>query len=261
MENNEKKQHIKKCGLCEKQVSWIHGDKPKTCPYCQAIQWDKPKDECYLFNVQEQYIKTKDKKYLGDIYKRLLVYGTKMARKMLGGSVRLDSEILEDRVQDAVTQFISYYLRRADYYITISFGYQIQKALQQTLYRKKQQDIDKNEISYNNPIKSGEEKTFLDKISEDFDDGNKYDNEMFNSTNKNFVIEEVSKFVDKVFNSIAENRGIDQAILSMVLLHHYLNKKKDGFFEDFYSYYGYDVKENFELEKIALMEFLQELQN
>ena len=258
MEENEKKQHIKKCGLCFKQVSWEHGNKPDVCPLCGAIQWDKPVDECYLFNLQEKYKQTKDQKYLGQMYERLIVYGSKIARKMLG-SAKLDEEKFNDRVQDAVTYFISYYLRREDYYITISFGYQIQKALQQQLYKKKQQDIDKNEMSYDAPVKWGEEKTFKDKISEDFDDGNKYDNEILHETNKNFILEELSNFIDQIYNAIAKNRGVDQAILSMILLHNYILKQKDQYFEDFYKYYGYELKESFETEKLVLLEFLEEL--
>lgn len=258
MEENEKKKYTKKCGLCLKPITWIHGNKPDICPECNAIYWDKPIDECYLFNLQEKYKQTKDQKYLGQMYERLIIYGSKIARKMLG-SAKLDQEKFEDRVQDAVTYFISYYLKREDYYITMSFGYQIIKALQQQLYRKKQQDIDKNELSYDAPVKGGEEKTFKDKISEDFDDGNKYDNEILHQTNKNFVLEEISNFIDKIYNSIAENRGIDQAVLSMILLHNYILKQKDQYFEDFYKYYGYELKESFELEKLVLLEFLEEL--
>lgn len=258
MEENEKKKYTKKCGLCLKPITWIHGNKPDICPECNAIYWDKPVDECYLFNLQEKYKQTKDQKYLGQMYERLIIYGSKIARKMLG-SAKLDQEKFEDRVQDAVTYFISYYLKREDYYITMSFGYQIIKALQQQLYKKKQQDIDKHEISYDAPVKGGEEKTFKDKISEDFDDGNKYDNDILNQSNKNFILEEISEFIEKVYNSIAENRGIDQAILSMILLHNYILKQKDQYFEEFYKYYGYNLKESFELEKLVLLEFLEEL--
>lgn len=258
MEN--RKQHTRACGLCRKNVQWPHGSKPTICPHCDAIKWDKPRDECYLFNVQEQYRQTKDQKYLGQIYERCMIYGTRVANKALSGMVNMDSEVLQDKVQDAVTTFISYYLRRDDYHITESFGYQILKAVQQQLYRKKQQDVDKNEMSYDAPFSEGEDKTFKDKISEDHDDGNKYDNENLEKMNKVFIIEELSNFIDKVYMAIAENRGIDHAILSMVLLHHYLQKKKDLYFDNFYTYFGYDLKESFELEKLVLLEFLEEMQ-
>lgn len=256
MEKIEKKKHIKKCGLCQEKVIWTHGEKPTVCPLCDAIQWDKPKDECYLFNVQKKYIETKDKKYLGDMYERCFEYGKKIAHKML--SIKLDEEVFEERVQDAVTTFIMYYLRKENYCIEVSFGYQILKALQQQLYRKKQKNIDQLEMSYDTPIKDGE-KTFKDKISEDFDDGNKYSNEAFAKTNKDYLINEISNFVDKVYNVIAENKGVESAILSMILLHNYINKKKDVYFESFYKYFGYEIKKSFELEKLVLLEFLEEM--
>jgi hypothetical protein len=131
----------------KKKRNWKQTNVSATAVGIASIQWDKPVDECYLFNLQEKYKQTKDQKYLGQMYERLIVYGSKIAHKMLG-SAKLDQEKFEDRVQDAVTYFISYYLRREDYYITMSFGYQIIKALQQQLYKKRQQDIDRHEMSY-----------------------------------------------------------------------------------------------------------------
>ena len=45
----------------------------------------------------------------------------------------------------------------------------------------------------------------------------------------------------------------------MILLHNYINKKKDVYFESFYKHFGYEIKESFETEKLVLLEFLEEL--
>ncbi len=259
MEEEDKKRHLKKCGVCKKNVIWIHGSKPELCPFCESIRWDKPRDEAILFNLQKKYIDTGDNKYLGQMYQVMIPYTQRIMNKMLGGSVKLDEERFQDRVEDAVTYFVSYYLKRSDYQITDSFGFQLLKASQQQLYRKKQKDIDSSEVSYDAPLKSGEDKTFKDKLSEDFQDGNKYSKEIVDLSNKVFLVKELSIFIDKVYNSIAKNRGIDEAILSIVLLHHYLNKKKESFFDEFYEYYGQGLRESFELEKIALMQYIEEL--
>ena len=260
MQEIEKKQHIKKCGVCTKQVKWEHGSKPETCPYCSAIRWDKPHDEAVLFNIQKKYLETKDQKYLGQMYTHMLPYATRIINKMLGANVHIDEERLQDRIEDTVTYFISYFLKRPDYYITESFGFQLLKAAQQQLYRKKQKDIDMREISYDTPIKEGEENSFKDKITEDsLEDGNKYSHDLVNISNRSYILKEVSSFIDKVYATIAKNRGIDEAIIALVLLHHYLSKKKDYFFDDFYSHFGTQYKDSFELEKIVLMEFIEEL--
>ena len=47
----------------------------------------------------------------------------------------------------------------------------------------------------------------------------------------------------------------------MILLHNYINKKKDVYFENFYKHFGYEIKESFETEKLILLEFLEELKN
>jgi len=260
MEEIEKKKHIKKCGVCAKQVTWIHGSKPEICPYCQAIRWDKPRDEAILFNIQKKYLETRDQKYLGQMYLHMLPYATRIINKMLGSNVHIDEEKLQDRIEDTVTYFISYFLKRPDYYITESFGFQLLKAAQQQLYRKKQKDIDMREISYDEPVKDGEDNTFKDKITEDtLEDGNKYTQSLVDISNRTYLLKEISLFIDKMYNSIALNRGVDNAVLSLVLLHHYLNKQKEPFFDKFYEYYGTDLKESFELEKIALMEFIEEI--
>jgi hypothetical protein len=259
MEDIDRKKYSKKCGVCQKNVTWIHGSKPEICPLCSAIKWDKPKDEAVLFNLQEKYLENRDEKILGQMYAVMIPYTHKIINKLIGGNIHFDEDRLEDKIEDTITQFISYYLRKPNYKITESFGFQLLKSAQQQLYRKKQQDIDRLEMSYDAPLKGGEDKTFKDKISEDFEDGNKYSREIVDLSNKMFLVKELSLFVDKIYNSIAKNRGIDEAILSLVLLHHYLNKKKECFFDEFYNYYGSDLRESFELEKIVLLQYLEEL--
>lgn len=260
MEEADKKRHIKKCPLCDKQITWIHGSKPILCPHCQAVRWDKPKDEAILFNLQEKFKINRDEKILGQMYLKMLPYAQKIINRQLGGCVRYDEEKLEEKAEDSVTTVISYFLRRPDFYITESFGFQLLKAAQQQLYRKKQQDIDKKEFSYDAPVKDGETNTFKDKITEDsIEAGSKYSKDIINMSNRAYLVKELSEFVDKIYNSIAEHRGIDEALLALILLHHYLNKKKDSLFNEFYDRYGSELKESFELEKIVLMEFLESL--
>lgn len=261
MEQSEKTVHIKKCNLCKKQVKWIHGSKPIECPECKAIRWDKPYDEAILFNLQKRFLENnRDSKILGEMYLKMIPYAHRIANKMLGKNLRYDEDKLEQKVEDAVTYFIHYFLKRNDYYITESFGFQIMKALQQQFYNKKQKDIDTNEMSYDEPIKDGEHNTFKDKLSEDLlHDCNKYSTDIINITNKAYVLKEICKFIDKVYDSIAQTRGVDHAILSLLLLHHYMQKQKDSFFEKFYEYFGSDIRESFEIEKLVLFEFIEEL--
>lgn len=261
MENSERKQYIKKCGVCEKQVSWIRGSKPETCPHCNSIRWDKPQDEAKLFNLQRLYLENRDQKILGQMYQALIPYTTKIALKMLRG-VQYDPDKLEQKVEDALTYFISYYLRNKDFYVTESFGFQLLKALQQQLYNKKQQLIDMRELSYDEPIKEGEDNTFKDKISEDvFSDYNKQAQSITDTTNKAFLLKETYTFIDKMYTTIASTRGIDEALLLLVLLHHFLRKRKADFFDDFYAQYGTELKKSFELEKLVFFEFLEDLCN
>jgi hypothetical protein len=202
MEQSERKTYIKKCNICKKQITWIHGSKPEVCPHCLAIRWDKPYDEAILFNLQKKYLENnRDSKILGEMYLKMLPYAHKIANKMIGRSLRYDEDKLEQKVEDAVTYFIHYFLKRSDYYITESFGFQILKALQQQFYNKKQKNIDANEMSYDEPIKDGEYNTFKDKLSEDLlNDCNKYSTDIINIANRTFLLKEINNFIDKVYD-------------------------------------------------------------
>ena len=260
MTEDTRKRHTKKCGACGKQVTWVHGEKPEVCPLCNAIKWYKPADECVLFNLQKVYLETRDQDTLGQMYLKMQPYARKIINKNLGGCVRYDEDKLDDKVEASVETLIRYYIKRPSFYVTESFGYQLLKSAQQQLYNKKQKLQDKKEVSYDNPIKEGADGTYLDKLSNDLvDDDNKHSSELVDLSNKVYLLKELSQFVDATYNAIAKARGIDQAMLSMILFHHYMNKKNDSFFSDFYNHFGGELKETFELQKVVFYEYLEEL--
>jgi hypothetical protein len=56
-----------------------------------------------------------------------------------------------------------------------------------------------------------------------------------------------------------KNRGVKDGVLALILLHHFLNGKKETFFDEFYNQYGTYLKDLIESEKLVLMEYIKEM--
>lgn len=257
--SEEKKLHYKKCGYCEKMISWEHGSCPDNCPKCNAIQWRKPRDECLLFNLQEDYLKTKDEKILGKMYLIMYQYAQKIILKQL--PYKYDESKLEEKTEDAVTTIIKYYLLKPNYKILHSFGGMLFGPTRQELFKKKQQDIDNYEMSYDNFISDSDDKsTFKDKISSDIlHDDDKYTRDLINIHNREYLVKELSRFINEIYRKISTFHGIEKGVLSLILLHHFLNGEKEEFFDNFYLTYGTDLKDLIEKEKLILLEYIEDL--
>jgi hypothetical protein len=247
------KLHIKKCPICKKNIEWEHGDKPETCPHCLSIMWDKPADECILFNLQERYLKSRDNKVLGQMYTVMIPYARRIILKQL--KHHLDEERLEERVEDSVTTIIRYYLTKPEYKILYSFGAMLFGPTQQELFKKKQQDIDMLEMSYDCPLDDGES-TLKDTLSETLLHKEDFSSQL-NDVEKTALIAKVIRFLTMTFTIIVKQYTYEKAMYTMLLLHHFFNKKDLHFFDDFYNHYGTDLKDIFEKTKLSLMEFLE----
>jgi len=253
---NERKIHSRKCSICGKLNKWEHGRKHLNCTKCNSIKWDKPKDEAILFNLQEEYLKTKDKNILGKMYLAMLPYAEKIILKQL--PFKYEETKLEEKVQDTVTTVIQHYLKREDFKVLHSFGGTLFGPSRQELYNKRQKDKDTHEMSYDNFI-GDEEKTFKDTISsEDFHDDDKYTRELVDLSNRQFLIKELARFSNEIYKAVYKNQGINKAILSLVMMHHFLEKKDEEFFDKFYNIYGTHLHELLENEKIVLLQYVRE---
>lgn len=257
MVSTERKVHARKCSICEKVNNWEHGFKHKVCQKCGALYWDKPKDEAILFNLQDKYLENRNDKYLGLMYSAMLPYAEKIILKQL--PFKYDETKLEEKVQDTVTTVIRNYLTKPDYKVLHSFGGTLFGPSRQELYKKRQKDIDNFEVSYDSPISDSDEKTFKDTLSSDsLHDGERYSKELLDKFNKQYLTEELSRFSTEIYKTITKNHDFTKAILSMVLIHHFINKKKDEFFDKFYKQFGTNLQEFLEKEKILLLQYINE---
>lgn len=252
----EKKLHKRKCSLCGKENTWPHGSKHSNCQKCSAVHWDKPKDEALLFNLQEEWLQTRDKNVLGKMYLAMKPYAERIILKQL--PFKYEDSKLEDRVEDTVTTVIKFYLLKEDFKVLHSFGGTLFGPSRFELYNKRQKNIDMNEMGYDNFI-GDEDKTFKETIASDtLHDDDKYTKELVNISNKEFLIKELSRFTNEIYKIIYKNYGINKAILSLIMMHHFLEKKEEDFFDRFYNAFGTNLHEFLENEKIVLLQYIRD---
>lgn len=253
----------KKCSVCEK-IHVYEGDVPS--PFrcsCGTIRWDKPLMEAQLFTLQEKYLENRDNKILGEMYKILFKYSKNMIWSRVKNKYSMSEDKIESKAQDASTAIIQYYLTKPYFMVNESFGSYVVGAVSYQLYYKKIKDIDEFEVSLSTPLGSdqnpGKEATLEDKLSERTTEDVSSFNEYFDEDKEERLIEEMDKFLEKSLKHLAIQQGVRQAVYSFSLLHSFLNQKPDKFFEWVYSEKGRTLQENFELLKLSLFEFLEEV--
>lgn len=116
------------------------------CPHCgkgpKTRDWLKPPIEVALFKLQDEYLKTKSREVLGQMYLYLWQYAIGKIRKMAAGKINLTSEVIEEKAMDAATLFIEYYLKKPDFSISTSFGSYLAFQIRAVLYNQKEKEND-----------------------------------------------------------------------------------------------------------------------
>lgn len=87
----------------------------------------------------------------------------------------------------------------------------------------------------------------------------KYTKELMEIANREFLVKELSKFLDKVYITISNNFSVNEAILSLIALHHYIDKKDEDFIDKFYKTFGTDLQSLVEKEKVILLDYIKEI--
>lgn len=159
----ESTDYIRKCTACGKVVTYGRKSKPKTCPYCHDIYWDKPKDERDLFILQDKYIELgRSNEVLGKMYLKIVKYSENIIKKDLKRSGKiLQRDDLADKAESVAIKLIERYLKSPDSTVQSSFGAMLIRISKGILYsnsaKKADQEasldmkIDENLSIMNNP--------------------------------------------------------------------------------------------------------------
>jgi len=238
-----KKRRIKKikCWKCHEPLTDLDSTTNYACPYCNAHYSNKPINEAKLSILQEEYLATRDVKVLNRmmIIIQDIVYNLICSKLKASGKFLNEEDIL-DKVQWTLLKMTQYY-NREEFKITTSFTEYLSQVILYPLYNYKQKNLDQNEISIFTPLghdsDSDNDKTILDKIIENpyLDGVGEAESYLFKELEKEHTITQVTDFIKSVTTMAYKKKGFSTALKLLILFNHYLNKRSNRFFNEWWN--------------------------
>ena len=244
----EPKVRERKCQHCGKIVRYSYGETPQECPFCGSPHWSKPREEYKLFTIQDAYVAAgHDRNLLAPMYEILVFYAENIIKRAIKGKVLFSPEILNEKAQDIALGFFESYFKKENYEVHLSFGGILSKIALGVLYnpRVKHNDellsldfeLDERRKMGDTATKFMEEGPEKDKLNQDvyeeFDDNNPLDS-----------LEPVMKVIEEEKDHIREDFSLADSFLFLVGLRIFLVKSPKCTIDEFYDYYGDNVKQD-----------------
>lgn len=252
----------RKCNICDNTVRWEWGYKPKRCPHCDAVHYDKPPMEAKLFNFQEKFLREdRNPDVIGQMFPHLKEYARRIVLKNLAGKARYDEFKLEEKSADTANKLVEYYLGKPTFEITQSFGYYLDKIAKQNMFAKRIKDQDQFEFSMDEYVETHEDNSnAIDSLEFEAEErSERWHNQIEGQLDVDNIIEESSRFIAKMIDMIRENHGNRMAMMQFLLLIHFIQHQPKSFFNRFYKLKGQEYKEVFEKVKMAFEGYMQSL--
>jgi len=243
------KTYQKTCVYCSNQITYLHKNKPTNCPHCKERDWSKPATETDLFLLQRDFLRTRDNKYLGEMFLILRSYAASLIKKLVSGNLYNNETWIDEKSSDAANLMIDYYLEKKDFRIKDSFAGYLRWKVREALYSTKKEDF----ISLQEYIKSSDTKERIDTpvtagFKSAFGTDLIYKEEEHNIRS---FLDGIFFIINRCITVIREVHSPLIAIQVLIGLKGKIDKKNDVFFTRFYTESDYKVKEF--VEKIELL--------
>lgn len=234
------------CVNCNKVVTYSYGTKPSVCPYCGNKWWDKPKDEYDLQMLQDDYIRSgRDPNKLSLMYDGLIRYCENLIKKNLKGKKNLDPERIYEQAEDSALNFLEVYLKKPDYVVEASFGGLLSRYVAG--------------VMYNNREKLNDSLTSLDSIIADdmklednvykfmdtSSDKDKFEKDAYSEymqSHPEELLDDLISIIVKKKTQIEKSVNQTDRFLFLVAIRNFLLKNRRCSIDEFYDYYGDDLK-------------------
>lgn len=237
------KDRERECANCHSTVIYGYGTKPEVCPFCGNKWWDKPKDEFNLQMLQDDYIKSgRTPEKLSLMYDGLIRYCENLIKKNLKGRTTLSVERIHEQAEDTALNFLEVYLKKPDYVVEYSFGGLLSRYVAGVMYNKREQINDKT-TSLDRTI--AEDMKFEDNVYRFMDTSpvkEKFEHDVYSEYNHNHPEELID---DLMFIIHSKRHRIHDRVdwfLFLVGIHTYLIRNRKCSIDEFYDYYGDDLK-------------------
>ncbi len=255
----------KNCTVCGLELSWRHKHKPKFCPNCGEVNFDKPQIEIDLFKLQSKYLDDHEENALGEMYNLLVIYAKNLIKNMIHNSYYMDVEILDMKAHEAATKFVEYYLVNPDFRMDRSFGAYLKFPIRNVLYASKK--IDRNTTSFNTILDEANNMTFED-IIQTMNITTIYNNKDLDYSHHEKIVnssitfsKDICSLLTESIKRLKEGYNTPHIIRVLVGVRLHFNKVSPNMINDYYNINHNDVKENIEKIMMLVFQYLKSMEN
>lgn len=238
------------CPNCGAVVEYNHGSMPSECPVCHNPYWNRPKEECKLFTIQQDYIESgRDKKHLMPMFEVLQFYSENIIKKKVKGKVLFSPEYLYEKAGDIALQFYELYYKYPEYEVKSSFGGILSKMALGALYspkNKRNDELLSLDYEIDERLKMGDNPALYMADSEDRDKLLVDVYEEYEKTHSEEIVDTLLKIVTQNMMKVEREISDVDGFLYLVLLRYNLSKARKSLINEFYDYYGDSSKESVE---------------
>lgn len=232
--------YIFNCSYCNTKIEYKHGFPPEKCinNNCESHKtklgsklFDKPKTERVLFELQEEYLKTRNDKILLEMFEIIEKYTASLIKKKCINKFTLSASEISEKAFTAATLLLEQYLHKPEFLIDDSFAGYLNWKIREVLW--KYADDEMNE-SLNKLLSEDSSTSSLLDMQSSFNFKSVFDN---NYKNNVFIIEEINKILKDISVTICMHNSHDEyrkSILCLIAFKHFINndsKKLDILFE------------------------------
>ena len=246
----ESKIRERKCQHCGEIVRYSYGETPQECPFCGSPYWNRPREEYKLFTIQDEYIASGyDLKKLAPMYEILVFYAENIIKRAIKGKVLFSPEVLNEKAQDIALNFYEAYFKKPHYVVNSSFGGILSKIALGVLYNPKVKaydDLLSLDFELDERRKMGDTTTRFMEDGPEKDRLNEDVYETFDKNNPEEALVPVYRVIDEEKNHIREDFSLKDSFMYLVGLRLFFTKGQGSknLLNDFYSYYGDNVKQD-----------------
>lgn len=237
----------RKCQHCGEIVSYEFGETPQECPFCGSPHWNKPREEYKLFEIQDRYVESGfDKTVLAPMYEILVFYSENIIKRAIKGKVLFSPEVLNEKAQDVALSLYEMYFRKEGYLVHSSFGGILSRSAMGVLYNPK--------VQYNDSLLSldfelDERRKLQDSVSRYTSDEDEEFNHLREDAYDVYEKNHPEDTVDLVLGVVKEEKEHVRDDFSMTdaflfLVGFRLNLEKNPTLNEFYAYWGDNVKQD-----------------
>ena len=247
---------VKKCAYCGKRIIFTKNTKPKKCSHCGKKEWVKPETEIKLFELQRQYLDTRDNNILGQMYIIIKDYTESIIKKIVSGKFKYDMNWLEEKAHDATNRLLEYYMNKPQFKVEKSFGGYLGWKIREVLYMDKEEE---QHDSLNFTLEKDDKKEL-----QDLSTLNHYQPLYKNGAQTDIIVREkkdlingIEGIINSILSKIKENFSPYLAMLVCIGIKIYIENKNKNYLNKYYSYYGHQVKQFVDNSMLLVFEFIK----